>query len=327
MSASESFEPPRSPSRGQRLEASTVSQAGWGRSEGKKGASRRPEGTTSPLPPGSQPQPPSPCPRCRDLLAPGLTPSAGRSGLASGPPLPVPKPRPRESPSRAPQGGVWGRHLVCGELDGGARARGSVLAPVGGGFEVRTGNPEFVGGPGQRWGRAGLSALASDAPTPGAEGRLGPEPAQVGSPGRPRPCRSPASVLTNSYPTCSARPRVPPPGRRPRRLLAPPPVCPSLEQGARTGTTEDGGAGGSGGLGPAEGAGGGLWLGVVSRGNREGLREGQGRGCSFQAPGPRGRAPRTRVGRGAEGEDPRAVGDGETESALEPAPSRAQSLR
>lgn len=197
-------EPPRSPSRGQRLKVFTVSQAGWGRSQGKKGASRRPGGTTSPLPPGSQPQPPSPCPRCCDLLAPGLTPAAGRSGLASGPPLPVQKPRPRESPSRAPQGGVWGRNLVCGELDGGARARGSVLAPVGGGFKVRTGNPEFVGGLGQRWGRAGLSALASDAPTPRAEGRLGPEPAPVGSPGRPRPCRSPTSCPPTQGPVAAS---------------------------------------------------------------------------------------------------------------------------
>lgn len=94
---------------------------------------------------------PSPCPRCCDLLAPGLTPSAERTGVGWRTPFASPQPPPCESPARAPGSG-WGSHLVLGEHDGSARARGPVLAPVGGDFEVGVGDPEFVGRTGHGWG-------------------------------------------------------------------------------------------------------------------------------------------------------------------------------
>lgn len=120
--------------------------------EARKGHGIDPGGThQTPTDLGPICHPDSPCQRCCDLLAPGLTPSAGRSGISKQtPPLGSQWARTTLVPTPAP--GVGARHLVRGELDSGARARGPVLTPVGGGVEVGVGDPEFVGGPRQRWG-------------------------------------------------------------------------------------------------------------------------------------------------------------------------------
>lgn len=149
-------------------------------------------GPPAPLHPRSQPQPPSPCPRCCDPLAPGLTPSAGRSGVGERTPFASPRPlaTPVPIPSPPPGGGekvpcLWGTRRRRPHTGSGS---GSSWRRV----QSRCWGPRVCRRPGSALGMGMTECFPLRRPHAQAEGRLATEPGRRwGRRGGPDPAGAP----------------------------------------------------------------------------------------------------------------------------------------